>query len=516
MVPQEKLDELLENLRIAKDTQFEDALKSITSSTVPGTATSYQPFNLDPVGKLLLPEFTPFSNDGNYEVKTGESGDSYEYRAIVGKNLNKSGGAALPADDIGTGSQVHSGLANLQKYSFLTRKKFRAKHAPRTAIDWELYESSGPFNALGKTTIASLITAREIEERRILFDDSQALGAPAQPTGVAVAGGGSLANVAYTVKVIALNYHGWWYWLADGIAAADQVAATLYGLPGGAVQGESTASVASAAITPAANGHINMTVAPVKGAYAYLWIINTGGGAYKLGTVTDQPFATITTYGALTVAQPSADGSNFDLDGFPVVWDGLFAQICRDVDNATIGGPYLSLAGNGTPGAFTTSGSGCGVAEMETQLQALSRGAKVSPEIAVVGLSTMAAFSNVCIGSSAPAYRIMIDGQAGDGKVIAGSILAGIRNQYAGNKPVMFMPHQLMPEGKIVLYTKTIDYPNAGVGTNLALHCTKRFQQQFYALTDDVAPPGPWAIKSYGCPALVWPKACAILDDIAA
>jgi hypothetical protein len=155
------------------------------------------------------------------------------------------------------------------------------------------------------------------------------------------------------------------------------------------------------------------------------------------------------------------------------------------------------------------------VKEIETILKQLAQVTKVSPELMVMSLGTLAQVSNVAIGSSAPAYRLIVDAQKTGGEITAGTVLAGIRNQNMGDKVVKLLPHPLMPDGKIIFYTKTIDYPDSGVGTNLALHCTKRFMQQYYALTDDVAPPGPWAIKSYGVPALVWPKACGILDDIA-
>jgi len=204
---QETLRKLLKELRRSGQTKWETALKSVVTSSVAGTTTQYQPFNLDPVGKLLLPEFTPFQNGGYYAVKGGQSGDSREYRAIIGKNTSKHTGSAIQATSASSNAAASNGRGSIVDYQFLTRKKYYAKYAPEAAIDWELYRSSGPFNALGRVTIASLITAKELEERHILGACSTALGTPATPTGVTAITGGTLTNAAspYTVKVIALN-----------------------------------------------------------------------------------------------------------------------------------------------------------------------------------------------------------------------------------------------------------------------------------------------------------------------
>jgi hypothetical protein len=511
---QETLKQLLKELRRSGQTKWETVLKSVVTSSVPGTTTQFQPFNLDPVGKLLLPEFTPFQNGGYYGVKGGQSGDAREYRAIVGKNTTKHTGAAIAATSANSNAASSNGRASVVDYQFLSRKKTYAKYAPESAIDWELYRSSGPFNALGRTTIASLIVAKELEERHILGANSTALGTPATPTGVTAITGGSLTNgnSPYTVKVIALNYYGWWYWMADGFAVADITAITTFGLPGGAVQTESIGSAASAALTVASGsaGSIAVAVTPITGAFAYLWVIEHTG-TYKFGTVSTTPFATIVSEGTLTVVVPSADGSAFDTDGYPVVWDGAYAQAILDAD---IPGEYISLAGNGTPGAFTTTGSGSGVAEVETLLQRMWTKWKSSPVVAVMSPRTLGVLSNVAIGSSAPAYRFMHDVDKGDGNIVMGSILTGIRNQYA-DTTITTLADQVWPDGKIFFYQKKVDYPDANVGSNLELFCTDHFLQDFFARTNDVAPPGPWAIKTYGAPILYWPRGCGAIGDIA-
>ena len=86
----------------------------------------------------------------------------------------------------------------------------------------------------------------------------------------------------------------------------------------------------------------------------------------------------------------------------------------------------------------------------------------------IMSETTLGALSNIAIGSSAPAYRINIDGVAADGNLIAGTILSKVRNQYMGTA-VDVVGHPLMPDSKIIFYTKDIDYPDSGVNTNLEL-----------------------------------------------
>ena len=383
---QQMLEHILGEFRAAGRGGWEEVLKTVSNASLPGTATAYQPWNLDLVGHLLLPQRTPLQNIGAYAVKTGETGDNREYRAIVGKNSAKSGGRAITATSHASVTASAMGRGKLIDYDFLTKKKQFEKFAPEGSVSWELYNTSGPFNALGSATIASLINAKELEERHMLGADSQALGATATPTGTPSNSGGSLTNAAspYTVVCAALNYYGWWYFIADGLPAVDQTAVTTYGMAATAMQGVATPA-ASAGITigSGSSGSIAMVVAPKKGAFGYVWFIKHSGGTYTFGGISTQPYITIRAEGAAAVATPAAttDGSAYDNDGYPVVWDGLFAQIVRDAD---IPGEYVDCNSNTSPGALTTTGAGSGIGEFETIFQNLAIKANLSPELIIV------------------------------------------------------------------------------------------------------------------------------------
>jgi hypothetical protein len=505
---------LLDKLPADYLSQWQERLKSVVNTNTPGTPTQFEPWNLDPAGKLLLPEKTPFQNDGAYAVKTGESGNNREYRAIVAQNVAKHTGAAIEATSGNSLAVSSFGRANPIDFSFLTRKKLFAKFAPESQVSYELYNQSGPFDALGKTTTASLIVAKELEERHIIHACTTLLGTPTTPVTTPSNSGGTLTNAAspYIVKVIALNYYGWWYWIPDGVPAFDQTPVSTFGLPGGAVQGESIVSAGSAGTTIAAGttGSIFATTTPIKGAFGYLWLMNSAAGTFRVSAVSTAPYVTITALGTLVPTAPSADGTGYDTDGYPVVWDGGISQTMLDAD---IPGEYFSLAGNTVPGSFTSTGSGSGVLEVENILSNIWTKWGASPTHAVMSPRTLRAFSNVSIGSTAPAYRLNVDAEGSKGNIIAGTILAGIRNQFADGtiKPIR---EQVMPDGKIWFYTKTLPYRDANVATNLELHCGPHWIQDFFARVTDLSPMGPWAIKTYGAPVLHWPRGCGVVDDI--
>lgn len=495
----------LEKFQKDNGERLAEVLKTTTNASIPGTGTAFQPFNLDMVGKLLLPLLTPLQNRGAYGVKAGNVGDSREYRAIVAKNTSKQGGRAAATTSSLSTVVATAGRAGTIDYTFLTKKKVFEKFAPESAITWELYKSSGPFNALGKATIASLITAKELEERHIVGACSTALGTTATPTGTPSNSGGVLTNAAspYVVGCVALNYYGWWYYGADGLPTVD-LTNTAGQIPTQAI-GANSAGITIAAGT---TGSIAMVVAAKKGAWAYLWIINHSAGGRTLAAVSTIPKVTLTAEGTVTASTLSTvDGSTLDVQGNTVVWDGLYAQIVLDSD---IPGAFNSLAG----AALTPTGAGSGVTEVETILANLATFYHISPDMAIMSPGTLKALSNIALSAQAnsPEYRLNIDAN-GDGGVKAGTMLKMLRNQYM-QTDVEIVAEPIMPDGKIIFYTKNIDYPEAGVNTNLELHTSEHFLQDFYARMTDVAPPGPWAIKTYGAPTLYWPKSCAVIDDI--
>lgn len=501
MTNMEAFKALMAMFQSNKELKWEAAMKSLTNSTVPGTPTGFEPINLDMVGKFLLPQLTPFQNAGYYSTKTGESGDSRDYRAIVGKNTAKNSGIAPQ-----TSSATSGGRAAVVDYTFLKKSKPFMKIAPEAAITWELYNQSGAFDALGKETTASLITAKELEERHILFDSATALGTTGTPVGTPSNSGGTLTNAAspYVVTCVAVNYWGWWYY-------SDAPAADLANTAGIVPTQAIAASSSNVTIASGTTGSIAATVPPTKGAFGYVWYL-TSGGVRKFAGFSTAPGITLTNFTGFAASTFSTvDGSLLDLQSQTIVWDGLWAQTVLDPD---IPGEYIDQVTSSSLGgaALTATASGCGIAEFETIFLRLALKKGLSPTVALASMNTCKSISAIAIGSSAPAYRILLEA-GGDGKVKAGTILGSLRNQYMQTE-VELMCHPLMPDGKVLFYTQKIDYPNAGVMNNLELHTGIHWYQDFYARVADVAPPGPWSIKTYGAPTLYFPAACGAIDNI--
>jgi hypothetical protein len=501
---QEELDTVLKSVTDDESLRWVDAMKSITEASVPGTGTQFQPFNLDLMGKILLPELTPFGNAGYYSIETGETGDSYEYRAIVGKNAGKDSGFAGQATSIFPGSG--DGLGNLIPYDFATRKKFRQKLMPLAAVTRELAESSGAFNAAGRMTIASLITAKELNERNVIWGSSHAISTPTNLAATGLATGGTLttADSPYTIYVVALNYWGWWYWSGtDGAPTADVPQVVSLTTPGSSIAASTTASI------PATNttGSINATWDAMDGAHGYMVSMKKNGGTNYFVGYTNIPAMTIianaTTF---TVAIPTGNGSNQDLAGNTLVIDGLVEQIWRDADLAGIV-QKTPLAGIG--GGFTATAGGCGIADFETYFAQAARQFKLSPDVGVVSPTTLSKISEIAVGASN--VRRNLDAKS-DGKMTAGTQLTELPNQYMGTT-VPLMSHPLAPDAEVVWYVKDVDYPGANVGVNLQFHCTTHLLQVFFALMADVAPPGPWGIRTYGAAALLWGKPCGFQNN---
>lgn len=486
------------------DLKWEESMKSLVNSTVPGLSTNYEEINLDEQGKYLLPLLTPFQNGGFYGVKTGEKGQSRQYRAIVGKNASKNSGIAPEAT--GAGAVTGLGRAPVVDYKFQAKEKFFMKLAPEAAISRELAEQSGALNAFGSVTTASLTTAKELEERHILFDCGTALGTTGTPVGTPSNTGGVLTNAAspYTVSVAALNYWGWWYY-------SDAPAADLTNTAGVIPTQAIAATSANVTIASGTTGSIAATCPSKKGAFGYVWYITTGGVTKFAGSTT-VPSITITNFtGFAASALCTVDGSLLDLQSQTVIWDGLWAQIVLDTD---LPGEYIDQVTSSSLGgaALTATASGCGIAEFETIFLNLALKRGLSPTVAVASMRTCKAISNIALGATNPAYRFNLDAD-GDGKIKAGSVLAELRNQYM-QTTVELLPHPLMPDGKVLFYTKKIDYPGSNVGTNFELHCGDHFLQCFFARTADVAPPGPWSIRTVGAPTLYFPASCGGVDNI--
>ena len=503
-------DRFVESMTKATDPRLVEAWKSINTASVPGTATNLFPFNLDPIAKVLIPERTPMQNEGMYGVKTGENGHSRQYRALTDANANLSSGFAPEATSLTDTSGVTGLGANVQS-SYLSREKFFAKQLPMFGISQEEQDASGPMNAFAKLTIASLIVAKEMEEANMLGSSLVALGHVAAAVGTPSATGGVLTNAAspYYIVCIPVNYWGARYWKdANGVDLPNGSPAA------GVTVTEGWPTVSTGITIPGSGvtaGSILATIGTnglgIKGAFGYVWGIGVSSTALKFAAFTTAPQYLFTAApSALALTLPTADGSLYGLDNQLLGWDGIVSQIVNDPD---VPGQYIALTGGG----LTAVSQGSGIGEFETMFSNIFDTRYLSPKFGLASSKTVQQIASKALGSQYPAYKFNIDQNEGDEPFAVGSIITSIKNQYA-QTIVKLIDHPLLPDGKVIFYTDEIDYPAADVGKNLMLFCNDHFRQKIFAMTTDVAQPGPWGIRTYGAPVLHDPRACGMIDGI--
>jgi hypothetical protein len=213
-----------------------------------------------------------------------------------------------------------------------------------------------------------------------------------------------------------------------------------------------------------------------------------------------------------TVAVSTADGSTLDLTGSVTqVMDGLVEQIWRDAD---LFGVNSTTPQAGIGGGFAQTAAGGGLLDVELYLQTVARRFKLSPSLMIMSPTTLGQFSAASQSvTNGPQTRVTRDAN-GSADFVPGTRMKAYPNQYidgADNIPIL--SHPLAPDGEIVYYVKTVNYPGANVGVNLQFHCTEHLVQDFIAKMTNVAPPGPWQIITTGAFALIFGRPCGFQNN---
>jgi hypothetical protein len=523
LISEQQIGDLLESMgvKLAPGRTVQDVHKSISSTNLPGTGTGMFPYNLEERAMLLIPERTPLSNRGMYAVKGGEVGTNKEYRAITLINNQQTSGFAPEASPGVTGRGVFLGQDNLQ------RKKVFQYIAPESQVSLIEELVSDGFDAVGAQELASLVAARELEERHIIGDSSSLLGTTTGLTATPFATGGSLAALAtYRVAVSPIDYWLWWKLSRAKVTADVPVlgapAQNTAFLPGTFSRfGEGIAQASGADIPVVAGGRIDWTINDIPGAMAYaVWLSTASGvaGSWFLVALSGANGGTIKSTAIRTGFAPIAgdpsgtggaavDRSTFDNEGQNTVLDSFFSQTVNDPD---VPG-FVQNLGNS---AFTAQAGGSGCAEIDNYFQFAFTEFGFSPDAAWAGPKTLAALSNTVLGSGSPAYRLNKDADK-DGYIDAGSILRALFNQY-GEKGVPIFSHPLLPEGHVYFYKQKVPFPQSRIptGVNMVYHNVVRFFKQRFARTAAVNMSGPWAITSYGGFCLYFPSGNGVIKGI--
>ncbi|WP_020177061.1 hypothetical protein [Methyloferula stellata] len=473
MINQTADNDVLDRLKTAQqkplgDPRFRGLLGLEKSTfTESASATSGLTFyDLDLGAKFLYPVLTPLRN--MIPRVSGKGGIQAAWRAITA--INTSGLR------FGVSSANRGGVLAVATQDYTATYK---GIGIETSVDFEAQYAGQGFDdirAIGaKTGLEALMLG---EEAMILGGNgSSALGTTPTPTLSDVGTGGTLsANTAYSVICVALTH--------DGIMNAT--------LTGG-IQGQITRSNAdgssdtfgggaakksnNAAITTANDGNathsLKATVAAVTGALGYAWFWGAAGSEV-LGAITTIDSLVITAAAAGT--QTAASLGTSDNSQNALAFDGLIYQAAKSGSGATVYTMAPGSAGAGTP---LTSDSAGGIVEIDAVLKTMWDTYRLSPDTIWVSSQEALNISKKIIAGSATAAQRFVFETAQD--LVGGGIMVRTylnRFSMQGGSVLDIKVHPNMPAGTLLMTTRMLPYPLAGVGNVMQI----RTRQDYYQI----------------------------------
>jgi hypothetical protein len=455
MTTQTDVQDVLDRLKTAQQKPLGDPrFKSLiglekSTFTENASATSGLTFyDLELGAKFLYPVLTPLRN--MIPRVSGKGGVQAAWRAITAINT--------------TGLRFGVSTANRGGVMAVQTKDYVANYkgiGVETSVDFEAQYAGQGFDdirAVGaKTGLEALMLG---EEAMILGGcSSVALGTTLPPTLTQLATGGTLAAQTWSVICAPLTLDG----LMNGsIAGGVQGSITRTNADGTSdTFGGGVGKVSANATIPTtgATSSINASVTPVPGALGYAWFWGTAG-AEKLGAISTINSLVITAVASGT--QMAASLGTADNSSNALAFDGLIYQALISGS-----GSYIYTMASGTPGVGTplTSDSAGGIIEIDTVLKSMWDNYRLSPDTMWVNSQEALNISRKIVsGSQTAAQRFVFESSQ---DLVGGGIMVRTylnRFSMQGGSVVDIRVHPNMPAGTILLTTKTLPYPLAGVG----------------------------------------------------
>jgi hypothetical protein len=455
MTTQTSVQDVLDSIKTAQqkplgDPRFKDlmGLEKSTYSESTSATSGLTFYDLELGAKFLYPVLTPLRN--SIPRVSGKGGIQAAWRAITAINTS---GLRFGVSSANRGGVM---AVNTQNYT-ATYKGIGIE----TSVDFEAQYAGQGFDdirAIGaKTGLEALMLG---EEAMILGGcTSTPLGTTPTPTLSASATGGTLAAQTWSVICAAMTLDG----LMNGSIAGGiqgQITRTnadgTFDTFGGGVAGKSTSQpIATTGVT----GSINASVTPVSGALGYAWFWGAAG-AEVLGAITTINSVVITATASGTQTASSL-GIN-DNSTNALAFDGLISQV-----NIPGSGSYVYRMASGTPGIGTplTSDSAGGIIEIDTVLKYMWDNYRLSPYTMWVNSQEALNISRkILSGSQTAAQRFVFESSQ---DVVGGGIMVRTylnRFSMQGGSVIDIRVHPNMPAGTILMTTKVLPYPLAGVG----------------------------------------------------
>ena len=448
----------------------EDLAKSWVQSNSAVSGLTF--YDLESGAKLLYPVITPLRNE--IPRVSGRGGIQANWRGITGVNTtNMSAGVSF---------------GNRSGRITSTTKDYIAAYRAiglEDSVDFEAELAAQGFDDVRAIAVEGLLRSLMMQEERIDLGGNNSLALGTTPTPTTIDGGATPVAVtaasAHSIYCVALTRDGW---ENSGGPTND----LTVGLPGQISRvsadgsntdtfggGNAKVSLVST-LTPTQNHPLNMSVAPVPGAFAYAWYwgTSTGAGA-TLGAIT-----TINSYQALTDSGAGTQAANdakiaADYSQNTLVYDGLLTQISTTTNNSYIARLATGTVGTGTP--LTTDNAG-GIVEIDTAFKSFWDNYRLSPDTMWVNSQEQKNISlKVLAAASTSSQRFVFD--TVQGAVVGGTLVRSYLNKFTmnGAQEVPIRLHPNIPPGTIMFTSSRIPYPLSNVTNVLQIRARRDYYQ---------------------------------------
>lgn len=469
MTTQTDVQDILDKLKTAQQKPLGDprfkSLIGLEKSTFSQSASAVSGltfYDLELGAKFLYPVLTPLRN--MIPRVSGKGGIQAAWRAITAINT--------------TGLRFGVSAANRGGVMAVNTQDYTATYkgiGVETSVDFEAQYAGQEFDdvrAIGaKTGLEALMLG---EEAMILGGcTSLPLGTTPTPTLTALTTGGTLAAQTWSVICAAMTLDGLMNGSISG-GVQGQISRTNADLSsdtfgGGVAKKSANATVA----TTGATSSITASITPVTGAMGYAWFWGTAG-AEKLGAISTINSVTITAAAGGT--QTAASLGVNDNSTNALAFDGLIYQALVAGSGSYVYTMPTGTAGTGTP---LTSDSAGGIIEIDIVLKSMWDNYRLSPD--TIWVSSQEALNisrKILAGSQSSAQRFVFETSQ---DMIGGGIMVRTylnRFSMQGGSVIDIKVHPNMPAGTILMTTKTLPYPLAGVGNVVQI----RTRQDYYQI----------------------------------
>lgn len=459
-----------DTLRLVRETYAansvaQDLAKAWTQPT--SATTGLQVYDLEAPAKLLYPVLTPLRN--KMPRVGGGRGIQANWRAITGINTSKLSG--------GLGQGNRAGVIDQTTKEYLAA--FRGIGYDNY-VTFEADMSAEGFQDLKAVAVQSLLRSLMIEEEFLIIggNGTNGLGTTPTPTVTAIASGGTIATgTTVVVGCAALTLEG-----LRNVTVASGVPGTTPGVlvrtnadgstdtyGAGVAAPSATASVATAANSSSVSAH----VAPVVGAFGYVWYAGIGANVYC---------AAVTNLNSVLLTSLPGSGQLFSaLSGDNSV-NGLVFNGFSAITAASGSGGYWAAQPTGTDGSgtpLTPDGSG-GVVEMDAALESFWNNYRLGPTECWVDSQTQNYIRRKVLtapSGTVPLSRFTVTQDQNNVK--GGSMVRGYTNPFsmgaAQEMPIRLHPN--LPPGTIMFLTDELPYALNDVANVYQMKCRKDYYQ---------------------------------------